>query len=89
MYTCHGRDVRVLMPSMCQDTDDQGIYHDPNPPQLSPDFMPIAYGIGISALFFIIIGSYLCARKKYKKYKRAAHYQEIWSGQPLLSELLM
>ena len=82
MYTCHGRGVKVLMQSMCQDTDDQGIYHDPNLPQLSPiyptigDFLPLAFGIGVFALFFIIIGSYLCARR-YKKYKRAKHYQEI------------
>ena len=76
MYTCHGRNIQVLMQSMCQDTDDQGIYHDPNSPQLSPDFLPIAFGIGITALFFIIIGACLCA-PRYKKYKRAAHYQEI------------
>jgi hypothetical protein len=60
---------------MCQDTDDQGIYHDPNSPQLFPDFLPLAFGIGVFALFFIIIGSYLLRR--HKKYKWAAHYQEI------------
>ena len=76
------------MASMCQDTDDQGIYHDPNPPQLSPDFLPTAVGIGIAALFFIIIGAYLCA-PRYKKYKRAKHYQEIWFGQQSISELFM